>query len=94
MTRPFRDQTKAISNEVSWDAAHCMRVPSPTVTSALEGAKVILVWSADTHSNQGGGRRWKTRKEANKYPASISKWKRKWLLRNVHLWPEEGRVEP
>jgi len=64
MTRPFSDQTKAMSSEGSWDAPHCMRALSPTVTSPLDGARVILVWSGggghteeETHRGvrQGGG---------------------------------------
>lgn len=42
-----RVQTNVMSSVESCDAAHCMWVLSPTVTSALEGAKVILVASGE-----------------------------------------------
>ena len=47
MTRPSSDQMKVMSREESWDAAHCIKVLSPTFTSALDGAKVIFVDSEE-----------------------------------------------
>lgn len=49
MARPSRDQMKVMSSVESCDAAHCIWTASPTVTSALVGARVILVASADAN---------------------------------------------
>lgn len=40
---------KVMSRELSCDAAHCMLVFSPTLTSELAGAKVIFVDSGEKH---------------------------------------------
>lgn len=40
---PSSDQTKVMSTSWSCDAAHCIQVSSPTLASALDGAKVIFV---------------------------------------------------
>lgn len=42
-----RVQTNVMSSVESCEAAHCMWVLSPTFTSALEGANVILVASGE-----------------------------------------------
>lgn len=45
---------KVMSREGSCDAAHCMVVSSPTLTSALDGAKVIFVESEETSGQKKG----------------------------------------
>lgn len=45
MAWPLSDQMKVMSRLESCDAAHCILAFSPTLTSALEGASVILVAS-------------------------------------------------
>lgn len=60
MTRPSRDededdvQMKVRSREVSCDAAHCIQAFSPTLTSALDGARVIFVDSEEKCSTMRG----------------------------------------
>lgn len=49
ITRPSKDQMKVMSREWSCDAAHCIQMFSPTLTSALDGAKVIFVDSGVKH---------------------------------------------
>lgn len=45
---------KVMSSEGSCDAAHCIQVFSPTLTSELDGANVIFVDSGEKHSRMRG----------------------------------------
>jgi hypothetical protein len=47
MTLPLNDHTNVTSMEGSWDTWHGKTMLSPTVTSILEGAIVIIVLSVE-----------------------------------------------